>query len=218
MQKLLCLLLLCGSVIIPAASFATTVNFDANPATGLFTDKTAQDVVTNTAVTITGGVILDQGKFEGAATTNPNLYATTDFLVPYLPAVITGVFNVPVSFLQLDVFNGLFGGSFTLTGYGGAGEVLDTDTVSLAAFGHPGFVGHLSISGSGFTAFSVRSGQTLGLVDFGIDTVNFTSASSVPETSGTLTLMGLSLAALGVLASRRTHRIPEGSVVASVAG
>ncbi len=156
-------------------------------------------------MTITGGVILNQSRWEDAATTSPNVYATTDFVVPYLGTVITGVFHAPVSSLQLDVLNGLFDSTFTLTGYSGTGVVVDTHTVALAAFGHPGFVGHLSISGSNFTSFSVTSGQTLGLVDFAIDTVHFTSANSVPEISGTLSFMALGLGALSVFARKRTH-------------
>ncbi|MBA3570318.1 MAG: hypothetical protein H0W28_13515 [Pyrinomonadaceae bacterium] len=141
----------------------------------------------------------------GCRHASPNVYATTDFVVPYLGTVITGVFHAPVSSLQLDVLNGLFDSTFTLTGYSGTGVVVDTHTVALAAFAHPGFVGHLSISGSNFNSFSVTSGQTLGLVDFAIDTVHFTSANSVPEISGTLSFMALGLGALSVFARKRTH-------------
>lgn len=205
MQNFLSLLFFSGAITLPAVSFATTINFDSRSAPALFSSKTAQDVVTTSAVTIGGGVILNESKWQDAATTQRNLYATTDFLVAYLPAVITGVFSAPVGFLQLDVVNGLFDGSFTLTGFNGTGDVVDADTVPLAAFTHPGFVGHLSISASDITSFSVRSSQTLGLVNFSIDTINFTSVNSVPEGSGTLGLMGLALMSLVVLGNKKTY-------------
>jgi hypothetical protein len=195
MKTLLPKLLVCATLCAPAASFATTINFDANPAPPFFTDKSAQDIVTTPAVTIQGGVILNQSSWANGATSSPNVYATTNLFVSFLPSSITGVFSAPVSFLQLDVLNGLFDttSTFTLTGFAGNGSVVDM--ISLTGFGEPGFVGNLSISGSGITSFSVTSDQAPGF-DFAIDTVEF---SGVPEASSTLGLMALALVGLGML-------------------
>jgi len=80
MKTLLPRLLVCATISLPAASFATTINFDANPAPPFFVDKSAQDIVTTPAVTIQGGVILNESSWDNGATSSPNVYATTNFI------------------------------------------------------------------------------------------------------------------------------------------
>jgi hypothetical protein len=202
MKALLSKLLVCATIALPVATFANTIDFDANPAPPFFVDKSAEDIVTTLAVTIQGGVILNQSSWANGATSSPNVYATTNILVSFLPAIIGGVFSAPVNSLQLDVLNGLFNtpSTFTLTGFSSNGSVVDM--ISLTGFGQPGFVGGLSISGSGITSFSVTSDQAPG-IDFAIDTVTF---SAVPEASNTLGLMAMALVGLAMLRCKRTHQ------------
>ncbi|MGH0029956.1 MAG: PEP-CTERM sorting domain-containing protein [Myxococcota bacterium] len=160
-------------------------------------------VVADGPVTVQGGVILlaitpsDQ-----AATSLPNLYATTDFLPladgTLLPGSITGSLAISATSVSLAIGNGhQFPATFTLTAFKGASPVA-SDAVSLDPFGSgAGFVGQLSVAaGEGITSFTVASDQPLGAKVFSIDTVEIVLIPE-PSTGG---LLGLGL---GLLAGWR---------------
>ena len=151
-----------------------------------------------------GAIALAITPSDQAATTLPNFYVTSDFLLTgdgsLLPGVISGAFSTPMASISLDVGNGnLFAAAFTLTAFNGA-SVVASDTIMLNPFANPaGFVGHLEVIAAQITSFAVTSDQPAGAKVFSIDSI---SALAIPEPgTGTLTLLGL-----GLLAFQRSRR------------
>jgi hypothetical protein len=143
-------------------------------------------------VTLDGGVILNSSGWNNWNTSDPNIYATSDFIEladgSMLPGMITGTFNGLADSISLDVANGFGAGDFTLTAYDANDQVVDSDTVSLASFPNPGMDGSLSVSGANIAWFTVTSSQSAGSKNFAIDTLTFKMQLPAP---GALALLGL---------------------------
>jgi len=200
--------LLLFAAFAPLAAAAATITFDD---TQELAPATFADVLPGGEfgpqldygdVMFDGGIIaLAITPSDQAATTLPNLYATTDFAPladgSLLSGMITAVFAMPVTSVALDVGNGnLFSAKITLTAFSGS-DVVASDTVLLDAFASLGdFVGHLEVAGPNITSITVTSDQPAGTKSFSVDTVTY---AMIPEPStGILALLGVSL-----LAARR---------------
>ncbi|GEM_PF-3963690 len=156
-------------------------------------------------VTLDGGVILIDVLFDSAATSGDNILATCDTCglgdnpPSGLPGDITGVFDAPVSHIELDVING-FGGSgavFTLTARDAMGVVIGESSVTTGPAGSPGSSGHLSFDGTAIASFVLGTGLGGGYT-FAMDTLVFGDepgdwfdlGGSVGGSSGAPTLQG----------------------------
>jgi hypothetical protein len=193
------------SVGVCAAAQATTViDFDHVTAPPFYIDVTPGGalgpLLVFPEVTLDGGVILHNSGWADWSTSDPNIYATTDFAQladgSILPGMISGTFNGLVSSISLDIANGFSASSFTLTAYDANDQVVDSDTVSLASFGSVGFDGALSVMGADIAWFAVTSDQAAGSKNFAIDTLTFQMQLPAP---GALALLGLA----GVVGVRR---------------
>jgi hypothetical protein len=134
-------------------------------------------------ITMEGCVILLDVLFGNGATSGDNICATCDTCTlgddnpgppSGLPGLVSGFFTDPVSSIDLDVLNGVGGtsGTFTLRAFDGEGSVVASDSVVAAPFQSPGFVQHLSVSGSGIESFRLTTGLPSGYT-FAMDTLVF---------------------------------------------
>jgi len=145
--------------------------------------------------------------WSGGATTEPNLYGTSDFLPlddgSLLPGVITGILTGTTSALTLDIINGASASTFTLSAFDAGDVLIDTEIVALSLFGSPGFVGSASVSGSGIKKITVTSAQGEDSIDFAIDTVVFDGEEPVIPEPGSMLLFGLGGLGAGFIRRRR---------------
>jgi hypothetical protein len=186
----------------PTACLADFVSFDELPqfagAPPDFTDVTPGGkygpAISVNGVSFIGGVVLNDSGYGLEATTQPNLYATTDYVMladhSTLLGSITAALMNPASSVSLDIANGNTKADFTLSGYSACATLLAYDTISLNDFAFPGAVGLATISAPGIAFFTVTSGQGKGNIDFAIDTVS-ASTADVPEPSRIAGLLGL---------------------------
>jgi len=131
-------------------------------------------------VTLDGGVILLDVLFDSAATSGDNILATCDTCglgdnpPTGLPGDITGVFDAPVSHIELDVINGVGGSGalFTLTARNAMGAVIGEASVTTGPAGSPSSSSHLSFDGDGIASFVLGTGLGTGYT-FAMDTLVF---------------------------------------------
>ncbi len=154
-------------------------------------------------LSLDGGVILNGNTgWSGLQTSDPNLYATSDFFKladnSLLPGVITGIFDFEVDDLGFDVINGFGAASFSVKVYNASNVMVGSATFGLLAYPNSGAVGSVFFNLPGqIKWFEVTSAQATGAKDFAIDSISY-SSDKVPEPA-TFALMGLGLAGLAAL-------------------
>ncbi|RKY20585.1 MAG: hypothetical protein DRQ55_07185 [Planctomycetota bacterium] len=130
-------------------------------------------------VTLDGGVILIDALFGNTATSGDNILATCDTCglgdnpPTGLPGDITGVFDEPASFIQLDVINGVASNAgFTLTGYDAGGVELGATSVNTGPAGGSSPVAHIELEVEGMLSFVLSTNLSTGYT-FAMDTLKF---------------------------------------------
>ncbi len=197
-------------------ALADSVNFDTVAAPIFYQYVTPNTglgpFLTFPGVSFSGGVILSNGGWRDLATTAPNLYATSDYSIladgSSLPGTITINFTSPVSSVSLDVINGFYAAHFFMNVFD-SNELIGSASIFLEDFYGPGgAVGTLSFNGPGITRITIDSGQDPGIIDFAIDSVNFsteTPTAATPE-PGSLLLLGSGVVCLGGYVRMRIHK------------
>ena len=198
---------LCGS----AFAAVITVGFDEVTAPGSFAEVTPGGPLgpdlTYTFLSLSGGVILNgETGWAGLETSSPNLYGTSDFVqlddASTLPGTITGTFDFQVDTLGFDLINGYGAGSFSVRVYDATDAMVGSATLGLLAYPGSGAVGSVFFSMPGqIKWFEVTSAQGAGSIDFGIDSLNYSTV--VPEPA-TFALIGLGLIGLGAIRKFRS--------------
>jgi hypothetical protein len=200
---------------ISHCALATTINFDnVINAPTFFTDAVPGGAFGPAyyanGVSFSDGVVLDGDGYDNEEPTPANLYATTSIYSladgSDLSGYIEGTLDTPGFYngISLDIINGFLSGSFTLSAYDAANNLVDSDTLSLGEYGSSTAVGTATIWGSNIDYFTITSATLPD--DFGIDSIELSYPAPEKSTGQTFAVFLALAVAVGLFSSKGIKR------------